>query len=354
MTSFNFATAQLSRYPVKHSKDLQAWDAADEYLSRFITSDSNVLILNDGFGAIDCAVRAARATPLHLNDSWCSLRAIELNTLQTPALFKAQAIDRGLVKLPKSISMLESQLTYVSNQLQQPLEIYFSGMQKHVSSGHLDLLKQICTRLEYLPTERKARMYKGVLQPCAHQTQITNLAVPELGLTLQNAAGVFAEQKLDIGSRFFIEHFHLLPSAQKVADVGCGNGLLSLAYHRLHPPAELMLFDESFAATESARLSFALNFPGAHYHIQHNDGLSGVEQIFDLIMINPPFHQQNTVTTDIANSMFQQAKQCMAASSELWIVANRHLNYPLSLKRGFRSVSVMAENAKFVIIRAKL
>jgi 23S rRNA (guanine1835-N2)-methyltransferase len=354
MTHFNFSAANLSRYPTKHAKDLQAWDAADEYLAQFIPSNADVLILNDSFGGIDCAVRARESSPIHINDSWCSLKAIEINSHNSPMMFIVQIAHCALVKLPKSISLLEAQLKYLANQLSQPLEIYFSGMQKHVSSGHLDLLKLLCADLQYLPTERKARMYKGVLKPAKHQTQVSCLRIPELDLTLHNAAGVFAEQKLDIGSRFFIENFKLLPNAKTVADVGCGNGLLSLAYHQLHPEAALNLVDESLAAVESARLSFSFNFPEANYQVTHNDGLLGFEQVFDLILINPPFHQQNTVTTDIAMSMFAQAKSCMVPSSELWIVANRHLNYQADLKRWFRNVHAAAQNAKFVIIRAKL
>ena len=353
MTPFNFSTANLSRHPAKHAKDLQAWDAADEYLAKFISDQANILILNDAFGGIDCAVHAGASNPFHVNDSWCSLKAIEVNSNHKPQAFEGQKIDLGLIKLPKSISLLEAQLKRVCNQLDKPLEVYFSGMQKHVSSGHLDLLKQICSDLQYLPTERKARMYKGMLEPAKRQIQTSCLPVPELNLTLHNAAGVFAEQKIDIGSRFFIENFKLLPCAKTVADVGCGNGLLSLAYHQLHPDAVLTLTDDSLAAVESARSSFTGNFPSATYQLAHNDGLFGYEQIFDLILINPPFHQQNTVTTDIAMSMFSQAKACMGPASELWIVANRHLNYQADLKRWFRNVLVAAQNDKFVIIRAK-
>ncbi|MBM5575634.1 class I SAM-dependent methyltransferase [Deefgea sp. CFH1-16] len=145
--------------------------------------------------------------------------------------------------------------------------------------------------------------------------------------------------------------FSQLPAAKTVADVGCGNGLLSLAYHQRHPDAALYLYDESKAAVASAQLSFAANFPQAAVEILHRDGLVGVAQQFDLILINPPFHQQNTITTDIAISMFTQAKQCMHADSELWVVANRHLNYQADLKKLFRRVSVMAQNAKFVILK---
>jgi 23S rRNA (guanine1835-N2)-methyltransferase len=118
----------------------------------------------------------------------------------------------------------------------------------------------------------------------------------------------------------------------------------------------LYLFDESQAAVESAKLGFAHNYSDIEpesLHIQHNDGLRDVIEKFDLILINPPFHQQNTVTTDIAESMFKQAKHNLAEGGELWIVANQHLEYYKPLKRLFRQTFEKFRNKKFVILLAK-
>ncbi|QBC43278.1 class I SAM-dependent methyltransferase [Iodobacter fluviatilis] len=353
----DFTALTLQRYPAKHAKDLRAWDASDEYLAEFIRADAPVLLINDSFGALHSATSlSSGALIFHINDSWCSRHAIEINSQQSFETYTGQAISYTLVKLPKSLSLFAAQLQQLANHISKPLTLYFSGMQKHVSNGHLAIIKSCCDEVEYLPTQRKARMYQARLRPSQEVTQPYLQTIPELNLTLSNAPGVFAEHKVDIGSRFFIEHFDRLPSAETVADVGCGNGLLSLAYHTLHPKARLHLFDESLAAVESAKLSFAANFPAASYQIQHGDGLASAvatKQTFDLILINPPFHQQNTVTTDIALSMFTQAKECMSTHSELWIVANRHLDYQAALKKTFKQINLVAQNAKFVIIKAK-
>ncbi|WP_297574487.1 class I SAM-dependent methyltransferase [uncultured Deefgea sp.] len=352
LPSAPFAALNLQRYPVKHAKDLQAWDAADAYLASFIRKDATFVLLNDSFGALHAmAIQCGAAAVFHINDSWCSRHAIEQNTRADWIDYVDQSVTCAMVKLPKSLSMLEAQLLQLASGVTTPVEVYFSGMQKHVSNGHLALIKQYCDDVEYLPTQRKARMYRANLRPNQQRMLPYCQSVPELGLTLQNVAGVFAEQKMDIGSRFFIEHFSQLPSAKTVADVGCGNGLLSLAYHQRHPDAALYLYDESKVAVESAQLSFAANYPQAAVEILHRDGLVDVAQQFDLILINPPFHQQNTITTDIASSMFTQAKRCMHAESELWVVANRHLDYQADLKKQFRRVHVVAQNAKFVVLK---
>ncbi|QLI83041.1 methyltransferase [Chitinibacter fontanus] len=359
MQSPDFAALNLTRYPTKHDKALQAWDAADEYLSQFMTESGSVYLVNDSFGALHCAAEIAGISSItHINDSWCSQQAISLNSRVHPFIAphndsKLTNPQLILAKLPKSLSLLKAQLQQIAAQISTPIDIYFSGMQKHVGNGHLDVVKIFCPNLRYLPTQRKARLYQGTIKPETISSQATTVSVPELGIQLINQPGVFAEDTVDIGSRFFISHFTQLPAAKHVADVGCGNGLLSLAYHQHQPQAELSLYDESLAAIESARCSFQLNYPNASVSITHNDGLSNVEQLFDLILINPPFHQQNTVTTDIAFSMFAQSKDRLSSNGELWIVANRHLNYQNGLRKWFGHIECAAQNAKFIILRVR-
>ncbi len=72
----------------------------------------------------------------------------------------------------------------------------------------------------------------------------------------------------------------------------------------------------------------------------------------DLVLCNPPFHQQQVVGDFLAWRMFLQARDALAAGGELWIVGNRHLGYHAKLKRLFRGVEQVAANPKFVILKA--
>jgi 16S rRNA (guanine1207-N2)-methyltransferase/23S rRNA (guanine1835-N2)-methyltransferase len=70
----------------------------------------------------------------------------------------------------------------------------------------------------------------------------------------------------------------------------------------------------------------------------------------DVVLCNPPFHQQNTVTDHIALQMFSDAKRHLSRGGELRIIGNRHLDYPLKLKGLFGGYKVIASNAKFSIL----
>ena len=90
---------------------------------------------------------------------------------------------------------------------------------------------------------------------------------------------------------------------------------------------------------------------GDHHHV--HDGLA--EQpadSLDLVLCNPPFHQQQVVGDFLAWRMFQQARAALMTGGELWIVGNRHLGYHAKLKRLFRGVEQVAATPKFVVLRA--
>ena len=78
---------------------------------------------------------------------------------------------------------------------------------------------------------------------------------------------------------------------------------------------------------------------------QHADAL-------DLVLCNPPFHQQQVVCDFLAWRMFLQSKATLVRRGELWIVGNRHPGYHSKFKKLFRGVDQVAAIPKFVIIKA--
>jgi 16S rRNA (guanine1207-N2)-methyltransferase len=74
----------------------------------------------------------------------------------------------------------------------------------------------------------------------------------------------------------------------------------------------------------------------------------------DLILCNPPFHQQNTIGDQIAVGLFKQSLRILRKGGELWVIGNRHLGYHNYLNRLFGAHTVIAVNQKFIILKASL
>ncbi|WP_132781284.1 methyltransferase [Pseudomonas aeruginosa] len=331
-----FAQLDLVRQPEQDGEPLQAFDAADEYLlnqlhERGVTAQCRVLVLNDAFGALAASL-APHVQVTSSGDSHLGFLALRKNLARNgldlgsvrfvPASETAVGpFDHVLVKVPKTLALLEEQLIRLHGQLAPGAQVVAAGMVKHLPRAAGDLLER----------------YIGEQPP----------------LTLLNHANVFCREGLDIGTRAFLPHLPRSLGALRAADLGCGNGVLGIAYALLNPQAELTLVDESYMAVQSARENWRAALGERPATFRADDGLVGqAAGSLDLVLCNPPFHQQQVVGDFLAWRMFLQARDALAAGGELWIVGNRHLGYHAKLKRLFRGVEQVAANPKFVILKA--
>jgi len=170
---------------------------------------------------------------------------------------------------------------------------------------------------------------------------------------IANHANVFSRQSLDIGTRFFLSKLPQSEKYQQVVDLGCGNGVVGLIFAEKNPQAALHFVDESFMAVASAKQNYQQLKSAQPATFQAGDALTNFsENSMDLILCNPPFHQQTTIGSHIAMRMFKQARQVLRVGGELWVIGNRHLGYQVSLKKYFSKVELVASDAKFIILKA--
>ena len=107
-------------------------------------------------------------------------------------------------------------------------------------------------------------------------------------------------------------------------------------------------------AVASAKLNVQLNFPDRESDCKFivTNCLDSFDQKVDIILCNPPFHQQHGVTDHIAAQMFKDSKRVLKDGGELRVIGNRHLDYPLKLKKLFAGIKVIASNQKFSVLSA--
>jgi 16S rRNA (guanine1207-N2)-methyltransferase len=122
----------------------------------------------------------------------------------------------------------------------------------------------------------------------------------------------------------------------------------------LNPQATVLFTDESYMAVASAEENFVAAFGDnrkANFKVTHC--LQGVaDESKDLVLSNPPFHQQNATGDAIAWQMFIDARRVLKSKGELRVVGNRHLGYHAKLKNLFGNCELIASNRKFVVLKA--
>jgi 23S rRNA (guanine1835-N2)-methyltransferase len=365
---------ELNRLPKRPRELLRAWDAADEYLLDTLAEQpellngARILIVNDSFGALAVALSAYR--PYALSDSYLSQQATRLNlaannlpehsvSLLSSLDMPEGVFDLVLIKVPKTLALLEDELIRLRPHLTASTRIIVAGMVKALPSSVWKLLERLIGPATTSLAKKKARLIFAALDlelvippspyPVSYRLENTDYLI-------SNHANVFSRDSLDIGTRFFLQHLPARQDACDIVDLGCGNGLVGLIAAERCPNATVHFVDESFMAVASARDNFRRAFgERREATFRVGDGLMDAEsESADLILCNPPFHQQNTVGDQIAVSLFRQSKRVLRKGGELWVIGNRHLDYHSYLDRLFGGHAVIAANSKFVIVKAKL
>ncbi|MFF7188197.1 methyltransferase [Streptomyces sp. NPDC008222] len=364
----------LTRFPEDPRDRLRAWDASDAYLLRHLAAsgtslDGTVVVVGDRWGALTTALAAHR--PTQISDSFLAREAIRANLARNdvaPAAVRLLTtqdappprIDVLLVRIPKSLALLEDQLHRLAPAVHEGTVVVGTGMVKEIHTSTLKLFERILGPTRTSLAEQKARLIfctpdpaleRGA-NPWPYRYRLPDGIGSLSGRTVTNHAGVFCADRLDIGTRFFLGHLPSGRVAERIVDLGCGNGVVGLAAALDAPGSEVLFVDESYQAVASAEATYRDNAEGkAEFRV--GDGLSGLPAgSVDLVLNNPPFHTHQATTDATAWRMFAGARRALRPGGELWVIGNRHLGYHVKLRRLFGNSEVVASDAKFVVLRA--
>ncbi|MEU8521006.1 methyltransferase [Streptomyces sp. NBC_01216] len=369
----------LTRFPADPRDTLRAWDASDAYLLEHLAESGadlsgTVAVLGDRWGALTTALAARhpaglvqisdsylgrRATEENLDRSGAKPDAVRLLTTQDPPPAR---VDVLLVRVPKSLALLEDQLHRLAPAVHRDTVILGTGMVKEIHTSTLRLFESVLGPTRTSLAVRKARLIhctpypapeRGV-NPWPHRYALPADAGTVAGRTVTNHAGVFCADRLDIGTRVLLRHLPRGLGRARVVDLGCGNGVVGLAVALAEPDADLVFTDESYQAVASAKENFRTHAePGRSAAFVTGDGLADLPtESADLVLNNPPFHSHQATTDRTARRMFTDARRVLRPGGELWVVGNRHLGYHVSLRRIFGRCELVASDPKFVVLRA--
>lgn len=351
----------------------QGPDSADAYALRHlaelgVTSDQTVVVLGDRTGELVAALPGAAL----ITDSFLAREAARakigdddsrlLSTQDEPPAL----IDVLVVRVPKSLALLEDQLHRLAPRLHSGSAVVGTGKTTEIHTSTLKLFEQLVGPTRTSLAVRKARLIfsepdPGLARPenpwpYRYPLPVDDALGPVAGREVINHAGVFCADRLDIGTRLLLEQLPRRRGVEDVVDLGCGNGVLGLAAALGNPDAKLTFVDESFQAVASARETYEANVSGervAAAEFLVGDALEGLPAgSADLVLNNPPFHSHRATTDEVAWRMFTGVRRVLRPGGQLWVVGNRHLGYHGKLRRLFGSCDTVAGNPKFVILRS--
>ncbi len=364
-TSFN--TFNLERFPQQKNHNLQAWDAADQYLLEHLyeqhteLKNKNILIFNDAFGALTLSLLEYH--PCAVNDSIISQKAIienissnqldikKVDLLNSLSKYKT-TYDYVIIKTPKTLDYLRYFIGSITHHIHSNTQIIVAGMVKNMPKVIWSILEEKIGETNTSLAKKKARLIfvKSEMKP-NKPSPVQTFAQENTKFKIFNHVNVFSKQSLDIGTRFLLQNLPKLSGINNVVDLGCGNGVVGLNLAVLYPKAKVTFTDESYMAVASAKLTCEFNVKSLEncQFLVNNCLDDFAPNSVDLIVCNPPFHQSHSIGTHIALQMFKQSHKTLNKGGTFLVVANRHLPYYSHLKRIFGKVNNLAGNAKFSI-----
>ncbi len=369
---------ELRRLPEGHDPTLRAWDAADAYalddVADHLNRNGSWLVVNDLFGAL--AVALASGCGEHQLQSWgdsvtsheATVANLERNRIDTARVTIVPStsvptgpIDLAIIKIPRSLALLEDQLRLLRPLLHADSIVVGAGMTKTIHRSTIERFTSIIGPSPTSLAKRKARLIRASVGDRALRVDDGDRLLSyrlESGRVVCDYPSVFSRGKLDMGTGAFLAHMPAFPAGSSVLDLGCGNGLLGLhaavrAEERGDPLDSVTFVDESYQAVASAQATAAKwALETTQRFIVARTLASIATQSVDIVLNNPPFHSHQSRTDVVAMAMFDDARRVLAPSGRLFVVGNRNLGYHRSLDRRFGHVETIGSTPKFVVLEA--
>ncbi|MEO5815304.1 MAG: methyltransferase [Gemmatimonadaceae bacterium] len=162
--------------------------------------------------------------------------------------------------------------------------------------------------------------------------------------------GVFSWDHLDEATAVLVEHMDV-QAGDRVLDLGCGYGVLGVVAGCI-ADAPVTMVDVDSEAVRSAARSAAAAGLGSARAIGSDVASAVLEEQFDLVVTNPPFHVGKATDLSVPIQFIADAYAVLAPGGRLNLVANRTLPYEGAIKYLFKNITTVHDGRRFKVLTA--
>ncbi|ENU93842.1 ribosomal RNA small subunit methyltransferase C [Acinetobacter vivianii] len=271
--------------------------------------------------------------------------------------FPQASFDQVVIFVPKSKELLNYILYVVVSHLKLGQNVFLVGEKKGGVERAAKQLQPYGKTLK-LDSARHCQFWQmkiektEQLKPLEHWLKSYTVQVDQDQLKVCALPGVFSQDHLDVGTAVLVPYLSQVKSG-KIADFGCGAGIISAYLAKLNQNQQIFALDVDAFALRSTELTFQKNDLDLNQlTLQPVTGFRDAPKDLDAIVSNPPFHQGIHTNYDASEELCQLASVHLKNSGELWIVANRFLNYPPLIEQSFGQCMVKADQQGFKVLYA--
>ena len=266
----------------------------------------------------------------------------------------ARDVDLAVIMLPKEKELAEHVFSEIGQGLPHQSRVLVVGPKRGGARSIKPLMEQYFGPVIQTRSARHAVLHEAVKTRAAprfsgqktYRETLLNQDVRVVSLP-----GVFSHGKLDGGTRFLLEALNRV-SFSRALDWGCGSGVIGAALKLANPGARVDLVDSNAMALRAAcetQTANGLNPEGVY----PSDGFSQVNDVFDLIVTNPPFHSGLNTGFITTEQFIGDSGAHLSESGRLIMVGNSFLNYLPRLREHFPIVKILDQNPRYRIFEAR-
>ena len=218
------------------------------------------------------------------------------------------------------------------------LNLYFGNVKKLDNARHCTLYEagNVLNQQAFKPSDYR-------------QNWMLNTENKRISVT--SYPGVFAHGRLDAGSALLLEALAEMTIEGDVLDFACGAGIIGACIAANHAQAKLTLLDNNALALRACEETLTNNhLQGA---VLASDGLSTLDDSFDLVVSNPPIHAGIKTDNRLGMRLLDSVHKHIKPAGRLIIVANIHLPYERWLGQKFKRYRELRRNADYKVIAAE-
>lgn len=274
---------------------------------------------------------------------------------------KPHSIDTIFIRLPKEKALAHFLINQSALLLKQNGKLYLIG---HKSEGIRGYNKraQLCLG--------------GAMQECKHPNDLwtgcifrnTHMQIQRLddqnytelreinsacGFSFVSKPGLYGWNKIDQGSALLIQQVDWYSLQREntntqVLDLGCGYGYLSLC--AALPNIQLTCVDNNAAAITACEANLQRVNLSVMPKVLASDAGSNLNDLFDVILCNPPFHSGFSTSSNLTRKFIQAAARLLAPDGQAFFVVNQHVALENVAKDFFATIIPQANNGHFKIV----
>jgi 16S rRNA (guanine1207-N2)-methyltransferase len=262
--------------------------------------------------------------------------------------------ELAILRLAKARDEQEMALHAVLSVLAPDARLVLYGGNDEGIRSAVAMLERLCGAVDTVASRGHGRVLaarrpaelKALRGELAQWRQVSRVSIAGKPRAWVSYPGLFAAGRIDEGTQLLLTTLPVLPAGARVADFGCGSGVIAAAL-AAEPNLRLDMIDHDSLALTAAKENVPAGQPILASSLQRAGGR------WHAIFSNPPLHAGTAQSHAALHALIAEAPAHLPREGTLQIVLQRRLAVERLLATHLKDVRILADNGRYRVWQAR-